>query len=274
MVTRQIGDTQRIGVITVIQTTVLEIPTGGTAHRHQSQQHTITIQLYNLAIVRRTVKCPVNDWGTVICCHRCAKTALAFTFSVGIADDCTDRGWRRGIDRHHLRRGRADVACLVDDPHLVSVITVSQIAGISVAPALVSYGCVNPGIAAVEAYLHALIACQRAAQRTVNGQRGVHGDEVAAGLPGIFANAVNSDAILRCHGIDSNYLRGRRPYVTGLIHHANLIAVIAIAERAGIGIAPACSIHRGVGPCSPTIKAHLDILIFARFRTQRTVQSV
>lgn len=56
---------------------------------------------------------------------------------------------------------------------------------------------VSSRIPAVEADLHALVACQRAAQRTVEGQRGVHGDEITPGLAGIVADAVDGNAVLR-----------------------------------------------------------------------------
>ena len=32
-----------------------------------------------------------------------AEGARTFAFPVGIAHHCSHRGWRRGIDRHHLR---------------------------------------------------------------------------------------------------------------------------------------------------------------------------
>ena len=248
VVTGLIGDPHNVGVIAVAQAIVLEGPARAAVHGHLTEQDAVTIELHNFTVVRYAVKRAVDQRRVIVRCYRAAKGALTLAFAVGVAHYRAHRGWRRSVHRHHLRGGGADVARLVDNPHLVGVISVRQIAGIGVGPALVVDRGIEPVIPAVQADLHALIAGQRAAQRTVDGQRGVHGDEITAGLTGIVADAVDGDAVLRRLGIHCHRLRGGGPDVPRLIDHPHLVVIASVSQRARVVIAPLGSVHGGVNP--------------------------
>ncbi len=274
VVTGFVGDAHNVGVVAIAQAIVLEGPAGAAVHGHLTEQNAVAIELHDFAVVRGAVQRTVDQRRGIIRRHRRAVSALTLAFTVGVAHHATHGGWRRGIHRHHLRRGGANVARLVDNSYLVGVIPVRQIAGIGVAPALVRHRGVNPRIAAVEADLHPLVARQRAAQRTVDGQRGVHGDEITAGLPGILADAVDGDAVLRRLGIHRHRLRGGGPDVTRLVNNPHLVVVATVGQGTRIVIAPLRAAHGGVDPGSAAIHAHLNVLTRPQLRTERAVQGV
>ena len=274
VVTGPVGDAHNVGVVAVAEAVVLEGPACAAVHGHLAEQDPVTIELHNFTVIRGAVKRTVDQRRVIVRCHRTAKGALTLAFAVGIAHDRAYRRWRRGVYRHHLRCGGADVARLVDNPHLVGIVPVRQIAGIGVAPALVGDRGIEPGVPAVQADLHALVVCQRAAQRTVDGQRGVHGDEITPGLAGIFADAVDGDAVLRRLRIHRHRLRGGGSDVPRLVNDPHLVVMATVGQGTGVAVAPLRPANGGVHPGAAAVHAHLHEFTRAELCAERSVQRV
>ena len=173
-------------------------------------------------------------------------------------------------------RGSTDVSGNIHYPHIIIVGGVLQRAPINVVPTVVaSHNYVLPGIAAVNTDLNVFISGQCCSQRTVQRQRGIVGNEVAAAQPAIIADAINGDGFsgVWCDGINSHHLASVGADITCVINNSQLIVAITIGQRTAIDIRPAQTADADVSPCATAIQANLRVIAIAQRRPERSFQA-
>ena len=150
-----------------------------------------------------------------------------------------------------------------------------QHAPINVVPTVASHNYVLPGHTAINTDLNVFISGQSRPQRTVQRQRGIVSDKVAAAQAGIVADAINRDrfAGVRYDGINGDHLACGRADITCVINNSQLIVVITIGQRTAIYIRPAQTTDADDSPCETAIQANLRVVAIAQRRAERPFQA-
>ena len=151
---------------------------------------------------------------------------------------------------------------------------VGQGTRIAVAPLGAADGGVHPGRAAVHAHLHVLARAEFSAERSVQGVRGRTGQEVVIVEAGIHGDVIHRhrDRRIRSNRIDGHLLMGAGSHVTGGIHHADVIVIGLVTQRAAIDVVPAVAGDDHVLPGDAAVDADLGVFAVGQRRAERAVQ--
>src|SRR5690606_1328218 len=178
------------------------------------------------------------------------------------------------IHRYHLRRGSPDVPRLVDNTYLVTVAIVGQRARVVIAPLRAAHGGVDPGGAAIHAHLNVLTRPQFSTERAVQGVGCRAGQEIGVVEAGIHGDVIHAhrDRRIRGHRVDGDLLMGTGTHVTRGIHHANVVVVGLVSQRAAIHVVPAVAGDNHVLPGHAAVDGDLGIFPVGQRRAERAVQ--
>ena len=152
--------------------------------------------------------------------------------------------------------------------------TVGQGTRIAVAPLGPAHGGIHPGGAAIHAHLNELTRPQLCAKRAVQRVRGRTGQEVIVVKPGVDGNVIHGHRNRRIRGdrINGHLLMSAGPHVARRIHHANVVVIGLVPERAAVDVVPAVAGHNHVLPGDAAVDADLGVLAVSQRRAERAVQ--
>ena len=104
--------------------------------------------------------------------------------------------------------------------------------------------------------------------------RGRTGQEVVIVEAGIHGDVIHGHRNRRIRGdrIDSHLLMGAGAYITGGIHHANVVVISLVIQRAAVHVVPAVAGDNHVLPGYATVNADLGVFPVGQRCAERAVQ--